>query len=202
MYASIFSTCILSLLCPTPAFSSTVGPPDVLTLNPENYTLPNSSPFLSHRPPAPYLWQVRETQHHYIKFTFFGSTIPDNEGYSFLYVLPFTTFPPHPLTITLTINLLRLHFITDLQTQIRTLGKSTRIPSHETISWNRYTLRLAMAGVPQAAQMLVWMRGVMGFMNHYGYVEAEMEFLTWVGKAKDRLDGTAKLEIVRAEAVE
>lgn len=68
------------------------------------------------------------------------------------------------------------------------------MPPNQLVSSQHYTLRLGMRGaVPQVGQVLTWVRGIEGFMNHYGYVEADMQFLTWIEGKGDRLDGIATL---------
>ena len=51
----------------------------------------------------------------------------------------------------------------------------------------------------EASQLLTWVQGLIGFMSHYGYVEAEVQFLTWIGQKHDRFDGTAILEYIARE---
>ncbi|KAL9596912.1 MAG: hypothetical protein Q9219_005475 [cf. Caloplaca sp. 3 TL-2023] len=154
---------------------------------------PLSQP-LSH-PKAPYTWLVRDSQHQYIQFTRFGRSIPEDSGNMFL-----------------------THLISDLTHHIRTRGPKALVPAAQTISWDGNTLELVMydggggrvgaaaeegargavaeeraRGAVAAVEVLDWVRGLQGFMRHYGYVEAEMRFLTWrPGKGGgDRVDGWA-----------
>lgn len=134
-------------------------------------------PLTAIRPQVPYLWQVREMQNQFIKFTHYGKELPENDAYEFM-----------------------AQFQHDINYLIRTKGKNVKMPSHQTVSSQQYALYLTMREVNlPAAQVLTWVHGIMQFMNHYDYVEADMQFLTWVSGKGDRLDGRATFVAIASD---
>ncbi|KAI4186779.1 MAG: hypothetical protein L6R41_003256 [Letrouitia leprolyta] len=153
-------------------------------------------PLTAVRPQTPYLWLVREVQNQFIKFTHYGKELPNNDAYQFMYALHSYALEISRLVSQFLISHLMIYsreqFQHDINYLIRSKGKNVKMPSHQTVSSQRFTLYLTMKDAnPLAAQILTWVHGIAGFMNHYDYVEADMQFLTWVSGKGDRLDGRA-----------